>query len=161
MQCYGAVDISTLEIYTLEPDMPEFQINLGNAGEYFRAMDAFTQGYVEAMFFTEEENLHGASFGDMSAESLTRIVADCHNWQKSNLQLLLRTFANCDYGPRDAGLDYWYTSQGHGVGFWDRKELEVIDSGDTVEITFGELLSRAAGRSSKTLTWDDDVLYYE
>jgi len=29
------------------------------------------------------------------------------------------------YDDEQAGRDFWFTRQGHGVGFWDRKALEV------------------------------------
>lgn len=33
-------------------------------------------------------------------------------------------------GYAAAGHDLWLTSQGHGVGFWDRDELDADDLGD-------------------------------
>jgi hypothetical protein len=29
-----------------------------------------------------------------------------------------------DYDPEQAGCDYWFTRNGHGVGFWDRDALD-------------------------------------
>jgi hypothetical protein len=40
------------------------------------------------------------------------------------------------------GHDLWLTIQGHGVGFWDRKELENLDPEDTGE-TLGDKLTAA------------------
>lgn len=50
-----------------------------------------------------------------------------------------------DYTAEQAGRDYWFTRNGHGVGFWDS------DLGDV-----GDLLSNAAGRTEINPYWTDD-----
>ncbi|TGW06792.1 hypothetical protein EN788_40260, partial [Mesorhizobium sp. M2D.F.Ca.ET.145.01.1.1] len=114
----------------------------------FSDLDAFTQGYIEAIFFTnecpqvdtEEFNtaehqaamVEGAAdgvlpcdvgFADLAPETLQAIIADCSAWQVANAELLAAAYAR-NYEPEQAGRDYWYTRNGHGVGFWDRSELE-------------------------------------
>lgn len=130
--------------------MPEFQMDKSGAvvgveakslapGEVtlWKDLDAFTQGYIEAMFFTEErehvdgEDIeesgsipHNSCFGMIEAESLAAIVSYCKRFQDVNAALLERAYEhggrNGEYDAERAGHDLWYTSQGHGVGYWDR-----------------------------------------
>ena len=114
------------------------------------SLDAFTQGYIEALFFTEEESLceesdgarhmpdvafntstmeshfvGGDSFGfsDLAPGALARIIADCEAFQRDNAATLEEAYTR-DYDAAQAGRDYWFTRNGHGVGFWDRDALE-------------------------------------
>jgi hypothetical protein len=130
--------------------MPEFQLDLGSpeTAKQFQALDAFTQGYIEALFFTDEEQLCEESgrempavainmttmetrfvggdspgFGDLAPDTLQSIVADCQTFQLQNAALLAQAYAR-NYDAEQAGRDFWYTRNGHGVGYWDRKELE-------------------------------------
>lgn len=130
--------------------MPEFILDHGTpeAAKTFRALDSFTQGYIEAMFFTDEEQLCEESgrempavavdlatmetrfvggdspgFGDLAPETLTKIIIDCQAFQSQNIQLLTQAYAR-DYDSEQAGRDFWFTRNGHGVGYWDRKALE-------------------------------------
>lgn len=124
--------------------MPEFQM-IGKCEPEFRALDEFTQGYIEAMFFTSEapgvsteewqateEHDEGSipcdvGAADLADEALAAIVADCAKWQLDNAALLSEAYER-DYEPEQAGRDYWFTRNGHGVGFWDREQLEPDDS---------------------------------
>lgn len=91
-----------------EMAMPEFILDHGDAetAKVFRGLDSFTQGYIEAMFFTDcehgtvrpdpdeatthrtwnpEENssLPGdVSFADLAPATLARIVDDCLAFQE-------------------------------------------------------------------------------
>lgn len=105
----------------------------------FTALDSFTQGYIEALFFTESEDwleqlgseleadmsLTRPSFGfrDLAPETLERIIEDCAKFQREARELLTGAYDR-DYSAEQAGRDFWYTRNGHGVGFWDRDELE-------------------------------------
>lgn len=120
--------------------MPEFILNAPRASHPFYSLDEFARGYVEAMFFTngdtgdERENL----LNELGVERLTRasvaqIKADCDKFTGHIMpdgcfvqQWLARLD---DYGAAQAGGDFWFTRQGHGVGFWDRDELE-SDAGE-------------------------------
>lgn len=111
--------------------MPTFFLPLGDrpsAPKCFSCLDAFTQGYVEAMFWTEcnednHDNLAEATFSDLAPEALTRIMQDCEAFQRTNAALLEQAYER-GYDEAQAGHDYWLTRNGHGAGFWDRKELE-------------------------------------
>lgn len=136
--------------------MPEFILEIGSVEHQrdFNALDGFTRGYIEALFFTDEEQLceesdgerempsvafnmatmesrfvGGNSFGfaDLAAVALESIIRDCEAFQRSNAALLESAYAR-DYDAEQAGRDFWFTRNGHGVGYWDRSALERDDS---------------------------------
>lgn len=92
----------------------------------FDALPDFTRGYVEALFFTEanpdNEELEDATFDDLAPEALAAIIRDCDAFRTKNAALL--TAANLAGADDHAlGADYWFSRNGHGVGFWSRSEL--------------------------------------
>lgn len=110
----------------------------------------FVLGFIEAMFFTEcghvpasewlnvdpdEKAIDGelpadVGYIDLSPESLAAIRAECETWQSENESLLALAYGR-DYEAIQAGRDYWFTRNGHGVGFWDRECLtDMSDIGD-------------------------------
>lgn len=154
--------------------MPEFILDHGTpeTAKQFRALDSFTQGYIEAMFFTDEEQLCEESgrsmpsvavdlatmefrfvggdspgFADLAPDTLARIVADCSAFQQANAALLDEAFGR-DYEADQAGRDFWFTRCGHGCGYWDRKELEPDSA--AYEALTSEMV--AAGHNSPA--WD-------
>lgn len=143
--------------------MPEFVLDYGTTeGEtWYKSLDSFTRGYVEAMFFTctgtgddEESGLETASVDDLAPQAREDIAKECADWQEANAALLDLAYARQEYDPEQAGRDYWYTRNGHGVGFWDRTVLDADGLGDK--------LSAAARYSDRYLTrGDDGLIYYE
>lgn len=142
-------------------------------------LDPFTQGYIEALFFTEEESLceqsggthempdvafdlatmesrfvGGSSpgFSDLAPQALASIVADCEAFQRDNAATLSEAYQR-DYDAEQAGRDYWYTRNGHGVGYWDRPALKAE--------SIGERLSEAARASGEVYAHlgDDGKVY--
>lgn len=136
--------------------MPESILEIGSVEHQrdFNALDGFTRGYIEALFFTDEEQLcedsdgerempsvafdmatmesrfvGGNSFGfaDLATSALESIIRDCEAFQRTNAALLELAYAR-DYDAEQAGRDFWFTRNGHGVGYWDRKVLETDDS---------------------------------
>ncbi len=80
------------------------------------SLDAFTQAYIEAAFWTMEgeEELKDLGFSEMSESLLKKIISDCKRFQEENREFLTER-------PDDMnGPDFWLTRNGHGVGFWDR-----------------------------------------
>jgi len=84
----------------------------------------FTKGYIEALIFTapDEGHLHP---GDMSAtcEALaeampsslrSEIEADCEQFIAKHAVIVTK-----HPEPERAGLDFAYTRNGHGTGYWD------------------------------------------
>lgn len=116
--------------------MPEFILDHGSpeAARAFRKLDSFTQGYVEAMFFTDtgtgdDGDLQNASFAELAPSTLDSIIADCEAFQRITRRLLDVAYER-GYEEEQAGRDFWFTRNGHGVGFWDRRVLEAGSLGD-------------------------------
>lgn len=93
----------------------------------FAQLDSFTQGYIEALFFTElPEHRHRPGdireWFDFSEawHQLTRRVQnvirqDCDDFQaQPRVQQLVP-----ESDKREAGRDFWFTRNRHGCGFWD------------------------------------------
>lgn len=149
--------------------MPEFQLRAAGLD----SLDEFTLGYIEALFFTdqgednseewtriakmESEPISGSfpnDLGvlDLSPESLDRIKRDCAAFQEAAATFLAQAY-NRGYDANRAGNDFHYTRNGHGVGFWDRCELEA-DS-------LGERLSEIAYKAGAVESyWGDDSKIY-
>lgn len=111
--------------------MPEFILDHGtpDTARAFKALDGFTQGYIEAMFFTDCEhgtfrpdpNESAADIGrlwdpekhsclpgdvtvaDIAPETLARIIADCAAFQQANADLLAEA---SELVPGSEGLRY-------------------------------------------------------
>lgn len=128
--------------------MSEFIMD-GKYSPEFADLDEFTQGYVECMFFTETEigtdfetwnpetdsSLPGdCGFDDLAPKTLQRIIADCERFQSENADLLAQA-VECGRPLDHLGHDFWLTRNGHGAGFWDRKELDTFDSAEYDRLT--------------------------
>lgn len=151
--------------------MPEFVLNqpatrhpanvpAGKRPHPFYSLSEFARGYVEAMFFTncdsgdDRENLAN----ELGVERLTRasvaaIKRDCDSFLSHIMpdgctarQWIDRAAAESGYDDAQAGRDFWFTRQGHGVGFWDRSELE---------LDLFELINPAPGLGGWELRRDD------
>lgn len=82
--------------------------------------DSFLRGYIDALFFSEEERFTEESgdetaFGidDIDSKLAFQIYEDCKKFQEANAVDLE------DVDLEKAGHDFWFTRNGHGVGFWD------------------------------------------
>ena len=114
--------------------MPEFYSHA--AIDASRGMDAFTRGYIVALYFTEsgdyddeltpEENSgNGAQFDvddELSAEAIAAVREVCEDFQRSNSELLAQYRECTGRDDESAGHDFWLTRNRHGAGFWDRGE---------------------------------------
>lgn len=118
--------------------MPEFQLNADRHGKHaYYKLSTFAQGYVEAMFFTNGDTGDDNEFllNELGVEKLTReavkdIAADCDAFLSKIMpdgrfcrQWLDEIAGQAAYDDERAGHDFWFTRQGHGVGYWDREEL--------------------------------------
>jgi hypothetical protein len=95
-------------------------------------VDAFTLGYMQAMFFAEcnsdDPELEDMAMVDLATEARRDIVRDCAKFQTemaATLEALgaarLETSEAWGERGRDSdGMDFYFTRNGHGVGFWDR-----------------------------------------
>ena len=103
--------------------------------EQIERVDFFTEGYIEAAFWTEEENgTKGRTIFDLSAESLVKIVDDCTKFQTEN-EADLDNARTPDYN----GHDFWLSRNGHGAGFFDRDLGPVGDRLQKAARAFGEV----------------------
>ena len=131
--------------------MAEYILDTSGAEKEFTALDAFTQAYIEALFWTEEapgvsteewnateDHAEGSipgdvGFADLAPESLAAIIADCAKFQADNAADLALAYDGhfhrngAAYDESSAGHDYLLTRNGHGAGFWDRDLGEIGD----------------------------------
>ena len=132
--------------------MPTFHLNTGNSHRSLESLSSFTQGYIEAMFFTncdtvddEEDRANRLGLSRLTKASLKAISRDCESFLSTLMpdgcfaqQWIDRAEG---YDTEQAGRDFWFTRQGHGVGFWDREELKAHGIGEAltkVARSFGE-----------------------
>ena len=86
----------------------------------------FAHAYIEAMFFTNGDDGDDDEFSlsRLGAERLTKgaklkIISDCDKF----LCRMARDVIAASPGDfEQAGHDFWFTRQGHGVGFWSRDD---------------------------------------
>ncbi|NBG94517.1 hypothetical protein GTQ45_02065 [Pyruvatibacter mobilis] len=98
------------------------------AGDY--DLEAFIKGYLDALFFTntgEEDDAlpAGATVDDFAPETAALIRTDCTRFvaDHGNLLVMAERWAEAKgftYTAEQAGIDLWFTRNGHGVGYWDR-----------------------------------------
>ncbi len=102
-------------------------------------MDQFTRAYLECALFAETDNSDDSGgepldrnfdVEDFAPESIERAMQECAKFQEDNLEYILKTpdwkgsdSYRCDgyKGLECAAHDFWFTRNGHGVGFWDRE----------------------------------------
>ncbi len=143
--------------------MPEFILDHGTpeAAATFKGLDSFTQGYIEAMFFTEtgtgdDGDMRDASVAELASETLATIQAHCAAFQKEHAGDLGGYY--WEYDSAAAGRDFWYTRNHHGVGFWDR-ELSKDGIGYTQQTADNLTKAAHAWREIDLYRGDDGKLY--
>lgn len=114
--------------------MPEFQMPIGDTQEshaQWNNLDPFVRGYIEAMFFCEANpdnpEMEHAEFADLSFAAMMTICADCNAFQMENQDDLDGAYNLYQMDDDQLGRDFWFTRNGHGVGYWDR---DMDDLGD-------------------------------
>lgn len=102
--------------------------------------DDFTRGYIECIYFTDTgEDEQPASDAPLSADALASIIHDCESFKAVAALPLAHAYAHFpDYGQAQAGRDFWFTRNGHGVGFRDRGLGAVGDDLSRDARKFGE-----------------------
>ncbi len=131
----------------------------GSIAPRFSELDSFAKAYVEAIFFTEggpdHEEWSEKDFGDLAPETIRRIIADCKKFEDENGEAIA---VGADRGSgeysawQQAGHDFWFTRNGHGVGFWD---------GDWPEPQASQLDKAAKSFGSADMYVGDDGLIYQ
>ena len=161
--------------------MPQYQLDSQGEvmGTEFLDLSPFVQGYIECLFFTNEASgesmvdwwnddvqddlregrtdgsLPGdAGFSDIHPDTLAAIHSDCHDFEAKARHLLSQAYCRDDYDRTQAGRDFWFNRNGHGVGFWDRQQLDAGGLGEKLSDIakgFGEQWpSFEAGEDSPT-----------
>jgi hypothetical protein len=119
--------------------MSEFVLNTEGTGADWESLDAFTQGFIEAAFFSEVSTLDPSDFfqqeepndgsvpciagpAEIDRDSFCRIKDFCDEFQKRAAAVLQEAYES-DYDESQAGRDLYFTRAGHGVGYWSRDEL--------------------------------------
>ncbi len=161
--------------------MPEYNLPTEHAKDMpsFDRLPAFVQGYIEAAFFTDHNEMYDrdewdseqaqediadgrcsgsipkdAGYADMTEATLTDIMEDCKAFQEYAADLLEMAYQREDYSEEQAGHDFWLTRNGHGAGFWDRGQLQAEGLGD-------RLSKRARKQGSVDLFWQDGKVHFE
>jgi len=139
-------------------------VNVFDFNFHASMIQLMVKGYKAAILFTEcepgtdaesyglenESALHGdISDSDFSGEMDSRIERDCAAFYIENLDTFDSLWAYVRenyvyiqgglYGPYEAGIDFWLTRNGHGVGFWDRGLGELGDTLSAACESFGEV----------------------
>ena len=124
-------------------------IDIANIPPY--ALDLFRRGYIEAGYFTEGDD--SELQGDLDPAAFKRVSADCATFVRDNWPQLVEAAERFGYTWERAGADFWFTRNGHGVGYWDRPEL---DAGG-----LGNLLSAACrDHPAEFYLGDDGRVHY-
>ena len=78
----------------------------------------FFDAYVEAIYFTDTGDTHQPDPDcNLDEEFLRESLIDCLAFLNVNICYL------SDDQLEQAGHDFWLTRNGHGTGFWDRKDF--------------------------------------
>lgn len=81
-------------------------------------LDKFTASYIETALWAESDPVTEEPLdknfepGDISPETVEKMVLDCASFQKKNRKDIQSNLTR-------AGYDFWLTRNRHGVGFWD------------------------------------------
>jgi hypothetical protein len=170
--------------------MPEYNLDHGSpeSARMFRALDAFTQGYIEAMFFTDAE--HGTvrpdadstlddpnvwnfekhsslpgdvTFAELSPEALVACVSDCVSFQARNAPMLQ---VATELIPGSARFRYArgaLDDRRLGQLFWYARcgyGISFEDDGDAACLFSLQKAAQAAGKVDSHLN-DDGLIYLD
>ncbi len=116
-------------------------------------VDPFLRGYLDAALFTTDEDAPGGCDyieSGRADEMFPRLPdwfvedarKDCAKFAALNCELLSRAG-----DPWQNGTDFWYTRNGHGVGFWDRGYPDEI----------GDALSESASKFGNHYLSPEDI----
>lgn len=119
----------------------------------------FIDGYIEAMWFTEGTTdsdviKEGLGIFDFARETALQILEDCRYFESAldeKAEELGISTGDIDF--HQAGIDFWFTRNHHGCGFWDGDwdwNPELRDYLDNLAKKFGEC---------EVYTGDDEKIY--
>ena len=140
--------------------MPEFVLDKEHREGMppFKSLPDFVQGYIEAMFFTDtDEDDDGCSikpdsgYYHLSKDAMDGILADCNTFFETEGVI---TALEGSRSLEEAGRDFWFTRNGHGVGYWDRDVGSYADP---------DLLTKVSHKFGECYpcTGDDGLVYID
>lgn len=88
--------------------------------------DQFVAGYIACAAWASGEELDGADYAPETKEALAE---QCREFYADPAVAPLLDLASRMCNSSALGHDFWLTRNGHGAGFWDRKELRYQDLG--------------------------------
>ena len=98
------------------------------------------EAYIEALFFTDTEGDNRSSIEcTLSDVALAKCNADCCAFVDELIEARLFKKALDVMTPEQIGVDFWFTRNGHGVGFWDRGRGALGDKLSEFAQSFGEV----------------------
>ena len=136
--------------------MPQFMLNTPTRASLYDALDTFTKGYIEAMFFTncdsgddDEHKANRLGVQRLTRESIVTIADECKRfWQanETDLQAAMELepgsesfrYAKEELDETRLGHFFWYARQGHGVGFDDDGDSPILERLQEAGRNFGE-----------------------
>jgi hypothetical protein len=136
--------------------MPQFVLNskvTNNIADNLQGFNEAYRGYIEAIYFTDTgDSEQPAADIEMAVESQLKCLQDVAEFigQVEQAGLLSEYLDQPTASWNQLGVDYWFTRQGHGCGFWDRDMGELGD-----RLTD---LAKFCG-SADTYEGDDGLLY--
>lgn len=122
-------------------------------------------GYIEAAFWasTDDEGtpLDDAAYTDKESDGLRdELTGHVRGFISANYALCKAAMEARGYSWARLGHDLWLSRNGHGCGFWDRRELEVPSPSNPQE-TLGDALHNLAKalRTADLYVGDDGKVY--
>lgn len=139
---------TTVVVTTLMTTNRIVSIPLRTAANHEDKMDAFTSAYIECALWSsnDESTPDGGEFidddnydeGDLDPQTRDAMVADCKRFQDENRDDI-DTWVGDTTCDEQAGHDFWFNRNGHGVGFWEPEWDEEPGSRlDRASEAFGE-----------------------
>ena len=111
--------------------MADFDLNEDDS---FRDSDNFVTAYIGAAEELADEEDFADRHVDWSSEAIADMERDAELFFSKAEKLMQKTGGD----PRQHGVDFWLTRNGHGAGFWDRDYGDLGDKLTAFAEKFGE-----------------------
>lgn len=102
-------------------------------------IEEFIDAYIEAIFFTESENIGDAKLTNETRASITK---DCQDFLLRADNIVKRVLDHGLLTVDSIAHDFWFTRNGHGCGFWEGNARgypgNTGDELDTIAKQFGQ-----------------------
>lgn len=131
-----------------------------------KTLDTVVQGYLVCMLWTmpsDEENENpgdSISIHELPKQTWDIARADCAAFIGACREMFGQSIGREGYSAERFGHDFAFTRNGHGVGFWDRKELEAGELGDKLSALCGWTGGKHTRFTENSLYLGDDGLAY-